>query len=178
MDPAFVFGYGSLLEQGEGTPCRLRGHRRRWGVAMDNRRTIPGYKYFLEPDGGRPDVFVAFLDAVPAPGASCAGLAFGVDAAALGELDARERNYRRVDVTALVDADLGGRVWAYLGLEEARERLAAGVRAGTAVVSRAYVEGVRAGFAAFGVGFDAEPELPVRDLTLVRVPGRTSTTAG
>ena len=172
MDPAFVFGYGSLLERGTGTPCRLEGHRRRWGVAMDNRRTIPGYKYFLDPAGGRPEVFVAFLDAVPEPGAACAGLAFPVDPAALGELDARERNYRRVDVTGAVDADLGGRVWAYLGLEEARERLAAGRRAGTAVVSRAYVEGVRAGFAAFGLDFDAEPELPVRDLTLVRVPER------
>lgn len=172
MDPAFVFGYGSLLARGVGTPCRLGGHRRRWGVAMDNRRTIPGYKYFLEPGGGRPDVFVAFLDAVPEPGASCAGLAFPVDAAALGELDARERNYRRVDVTALVDADLGGHVWAYLGLEEARERLASGARARTAVVSRAYVEGVRAGFAAYGLEFDTEPELPVRDLTLVRVPER------
>jgi cation transport regulator ChaC len=178
MDPAFVFGYGSLLERGKGTPCRLGGHRRRWGVAMDNRRTIPGYKYFLEPGGGRPGVFVAFLDAVPEPGASCTGLAFPVDAAALGELDARERNYRRVDVTAMVDADLGGRVWAYRGLEEARERYEAGVRAGTAVVSRAYVEGVRAGFAAFGLDFDTEPEVPVRDLTLVRVPGPTSTAAG
>ena len=178
MDPAFVFGYGSLLARGEGTPCRLAGHRRRWGVAMDNRRTIPGYKYFLEPDGGRPDVFVTFLDAVPEHGASCTGLAFPVDAATLGELDARERNYRRVEVTARVDADLGGPVWAYLGLEEARERFDAGVRAGTAVVSRAYVDGVRAGFAAYGLSFGPEPELPVRDLTLVRVPRRTSTAAG
>ena len=171
MEPAFVFGYGSLLERGDGVPCRLAGHRRRWGVAMDNRRTIPGYKYFLDPNGGRPEVFVTFLDAVPEPGASCAGLAFPVGAAALGELDARERNYRRVDVTAMVDADLGGPVWAYLGLEEARERYAAGARAGTAVVSRAYVEGVRAGFAAFGLELDTEPQVPVRDLTLVRVPG-------
>ena len=178
MDLSFVFGYGSLLERGKGTPCRLGGHRRRWGVAMDNRRTIAGYKYFLEPGGGRPDVFVSFLDAVPEPGASCIGLAFPVGTAALGELDARERNYRRVDVTALVDADLGGRVWAYLGLEEARERYEAGVRAGTAVVSRAYAEGVRAGFAAFGLDFDTEPEVPVRDLELVWIPGRTSTAAG
>ena len=178
MDAAFVFGYGSLMEHGEGTPCRLGGHRRRWGVAMDNRRTIPGYKYFLEPDGGRPEVYVAFLDAVPEPGASCTGLAFPVTAPALDELDARERNYRRVDVTAMVDADLGGRVWAYLGLEEARERYAAGVRAGTAVVSRAYVAGARAGFAAYGLSFGPEPPVPVRDLTLVRVPGRTSTAAG
>lgn len=178
MDPAFVFGYGSLLERGEGVPCRLEGHRRRWGVAMDNRRTIPGYKYFLDPAGGRPEVFVTFLDAVADPRAACAGLAFPVDPAALAELDARERNYRRVDVTGAVDADLGGRVWAYLGLEEARERYEAGVRAGTAVVSRAYVEGVRARFEAFGLAFDTEPPVPVRDLTLVRVPRRTSTAAG
>ena len=147
MDLSFVFGYGSLLERGKGTPCRLDGHRRRWGVAMDNRRTIAGYKYFLEPGGGRPDVFVSFLDAVPEPGASCIGLAFPVDTAALGELDARER-------------------------------YEAGVRAGTAVVSRAYAEGVRAGFAAFGLDFDTEPEVPVRDLELVWIPGRTSTAAG
>ncbi len=147
MDPVFVFGYGSLLERGAGTPCRLDGHRRRWGVAMDNRRTIPGYKYFLEPGGARPEVFVAFLDAVQEPGASCAGLAFPVDPAALGEFDARERD-------------------------------AAGVRAGTAVVSRVYVDEVRAGFTAHGLPFGPEPPVPVRDLTLVRIPGRTSTAAG
>ncbi len=171
MEPAFIFGYGSLLARGDGVPCRLAGHRRRWGVAMDNRRTIPGYKYFLDPDGARPEVYVTFLDAVAERGSSVDGLAFGVSAAALGELDARERNYRRVDVTAMVDAELGGRVWAYLGLEEARERYAAGARAGTAVVSRAYVDHVRAGFAAFGLEFEDEPEVPVWDLTLVRVPG-------
>ena len=178
MDAAFVFGYGSLLEGGEGVPCRLAGHRRRWGVAMDNRRTIPGYKYFLAPDGSRPEVHVAFLDVVAEPGSAVEGLAFRVDAARLAELDARERNYRRVDVTAGVEASLGGPVWAYVGLAEARERYARAVAAGTAVVSRAYVEGVRAGFAASGRGFDTEPEVPVRDLTLVRVPERTSTAAG
>ena len=178
MDAAFVFGYGSLLERGEGVPCRLAGHGRRWGVAMDNRRTIPGYKYFLEPDGARPGVLVAFLDLVPDGGATVAGLAFRVDPRELAALDGRERNYRRVDVTAQVEADLGGRVWAYLGREEARERYAAGVRAGTVVVSRAYVEVVRAGFAAHGLSFGPEPEVPVRELRLVRVPGGTSTAAG
>ena len=170
MEPAFIFGYGSLLARRDGVRCRLAGHRRRWGVAMDNRRTIPGYKYFLDPDGGRPEVHVTFLDAVAERGSSVDGLAFGVSAAALAELDARERNYRRVDVTAMVHAELGGRVWAYLGLEESRERYAAAARAGSAVVSRAYVDGVRAGFAAFGLEFDTEPDVPVRDLTLVRVP--------
>ena len=40
----FVFGYGSLLRRPGGIPCHLLGHRRAWNVAMDNRRTIPGYK--------------------------------------------------------------------------------------------------------------------------------------
>ena len=171
MDRAFVFGYGSLVRGSAGVPCRLAGHRRRWGVAMDNERTLPGYKYFRDPSTrARPAVFVAFLDAVPEPAAHVDGLAFAVDESALAALDARERNYRRVEVTAQVGASLGGRVWAYLGLEEARERYAAGVRSGTAVVSRGYLEGVRAGFAAHGLGFDAEPPVPVVDLELVRVP--------
>jgi len=171
VDRAFVFGYGSLVQSAAGVPCRLEGHRRRWGVAMDNRRTIPGYKYFLDPKGSRPAVCVAFLDAGPEPGAHVDGLAFPVDPAALVGLDARERNYRRVDVTDQVDGALGGRVWAYLGLEEARGRFAAAVRDGSAVVSRAYLEDVRRGFAAHGLPFDLEPPVPVRDLTLVRVPG-------
>jgi len=168
MGAAFVFGYGSLLRSGRGVPCRLHGHRRRFGVAMDNRRTIPGYKYFLDPAGRRPAVYVAFLDAVPDPAASMTGVAFEV--ADLATLDARERNYARVDVTAALDADVGGPVWAYRGLSQARERYSAGVRAGTAVVSRAYVDGVREGFAAFGLPFDTEPEVPVVDLELVPVP--------
>jgi hypothetical protein len=109
MPPALVFGYGSLLEGAAGTPCRLPGHRRRFGVAMDNRRTIPGYKYYLDAaTGERPAVFVAFLDIVEDPGSAVEGLSFEVDAAALAALDDRERNYRRVEVD--------GRLWAYAGL--------------------------------------------------------------
>jgi cation transport regulator ChaC len=173
VDPAFVFGYGSLLHGGTGMPCRLNGHRRRWGVAMDNRRTLPGYKYFLDGGTGeRPEVFVAFLDAEPEPGAHVDGLAFEVDAAVLALLDTRERNYRRVDVTSRLDRSLGGPVWAYLGLDEARARYESGVAAANVVVSRAYLDDVRAGFAAAGLRFDTEPPVPIVDLELVRVPGR------
>ena len=168
MDRSFVFGYGSLLAAGDGSPCRLAGHRRVWGVAMDNRRTIPGYKYFLDPDGGRPAVHVAFLDVVPDGDGSVAGVAFEVPD--IWAVDARERNYARVEVTAMLDADLGAPVWAYSGLPEARERYARAAAGGTAVVSRAYLEGVRAGFAAHGWAFDTAPEVPVVDLVRVDVP--------
>jgi len=148
---ALVFGYGSLADPGAGRPLRLAGWRRVWGVAMDNRVTIPGYKYFLDAGGGRPAVCVAFLDVVPDPAASVDGVVFEV--AHLAELDARERNYRRVAVDGL---------WLYTGLEEARQRFAAG----PTVVARAYLEEVRA---AFGAAFEPEPEVPVVDLRRVEV---------
>ena len=171
MDPVFVFGYGSLLEAGAGTPCRLAGHRRRFGVAMDNTRTIPGYKYFVDAaTGARPAVSVAFLDVVRGRRAGRRGRRLRGLRGALEVLDARERNYRRVEVGAALDVDLGGPVWAYLGREEARERYARAVATGAAVVARAYLEDVRAGFAAHGLGFDTAPEIPVIDLTRVDVP--------
>ena len=168
MGRALVFGYGSLLVAGEGRPCRLAGHRRVWGVAMDNEQTIPGYKYFLDPDGGRPAVHVAFLDAVPDGDGAVEGVVFEVPD--VDVVDARERNYARVDVTERLDLDLGAPVWAYLGLDAARERYAGAVAAGTAVVSRAYLEGVRAGFARFGLPFDTPPDVPVVDLVRVDLP--------
>jgi cation transport regulator ChaC len=170
MAPAFVFGYGSLLDGATGVPCRLSGWRRRFGVAMDNRRTIAGYKYFLDArTGARPELFVAFLDVVPEPGAAVQGIAAAVDAEQLSALDDRERNYARVDVSAALDREFGGPVWAYAGRPEARERYAAAVATGRAVVARAYVEDVRAGFAAHGLTFDTLLEVPVMDLERVDV---------
>ncbi|MGH2910161.1 MAG: hypothetical protein ACRDK8_12795, partial [Solirubrobacteraceae bacterium] len=70
----YVFGYGSLAA-GDVTPGRrrlltgfvadLRGVRRGWGVAMDNRVDLPGYKCYLDPDGRRPALSVCFLDIEP-----------------------------------------------------------------------------------------------------------------
>jgi cation transport regulator ChaC len=170
----FVFGYGSLLAPADGQlRCRLRGYRRAWGVAMDNRRTIPGYKVYLDGAGDRPEVFVAFLDLVADAGASVGGIAFPVGPDELAALDARERNYARVDVTSLVDAAVGGPVFAYLGLPEARARLASARSAGTAVIARGYLEAVEAGAAAAGEVLDP-PDLPVRDLTRVEVPANVN----
>ena len=43
----YVFGHGSLVASRGGHVAELRGHERRWGVAMDNTRDLPGYKYYL-----------------------------------------------------------------------------------------------------------------------------------
>jgi hypothetical protein len=170
MAGQYVFGYGSLAGL-RGRPARLEGHRRVWGVAMDNGATIAGYKYYRRRDGSRPDVFVAFLDIVEEPGAATAGLLIAVeDEAALRALDARERNYDRIDVTAAVP-DAPGTVWAYRGSPAGRERLTDGRRRGTAVVDLHYVGGVRAAFGLLGVEQDIDPdELPLLDLERIDLP--------
>ena len=139
---------------------------------MDNRRTIPGYKYYVDPDTGeRPPVRVTFLNVYPAAEGRVNGVAFPVTAEELDELDRRERNYDRIDVTASVDAGLAATVWTYLGSEAARERFADG----PAVVAQDYFDAIRAGFAAAG-GLDAferstDPlTVPLRRLTRVDVP--------
>jgi hypothetical protein len=149
-----IFGYGSLAP-GRGTPAHLRGYRRAWNVAMDNRATIPGYKYYVDAAGRRPEVFVTFLNLVPGDGVD--GVVIDADPVAL---DARERNYRRVDVSDAIDVP--GPVFAYIGLAEAVDRFEAGHREGRAVAQRAYVESVR--------GVAPSPPLPVLDLTRIDLP--------
>ena len=168
----FVFGYGSLVGRPDGLPCQLLGHRRAWNVAMDNRRTIPGYKYYVDPDTGeRPPVRVTFLSLYPAAEGRVNGVAFPVTADELDALDRRERNYDRIDVTRLIDAGLRGTVWTYLGSEAARERFAAG----DAVVAQDYFDAIRADFAAAGglEAFDRSTDpltVPLRRLARVDVP--------
>jgi hypothetical protein len=143
---AQVFAYGSLAAEVTGRPCVLRDHRCGWGVAMDNRRTIPGYKVYVDPETGeQPAVYVAFLCIWPEPGSSVSGVAFTVDDAGLAALDARERNYDRRDVAGLVVPDPGATVWAYVGRAAGRERCAAGRASGTAVVTEEYLARVPGG---------------------------------
>jgi cation transport regulator ChaC len=167
----FVFGYGSLLRLDGGIPCRLLGHRRAWNVAMDNRRAIPGYKVYVDPETGeRPPVRVTFLNVYAADG-EVNGIALPVGAEDLEALDRRERNYERVDVTRELDADLGGTVWTYRGSAAARERF----EAGPAVVAQDYFEAIRGAFAAAGglEAFDRSTDpltVPLRRLTRVDLP--------
>jgi len=152
-DSEWVFGYASLVPDGAGggaVQAELTGYRRCLGVAHDNRRVIPGYKtYFSRGDGSRPEVYVAFFDLEVADAMTVSGLALPVDAERLEELDRRELNYERVDVTGLVEG-VSGQVWTYLGRAPSRARLARGLADGTAVVSKDYLEKVHAAFRARG----------------------------
>jgi Gamma-glutamyl cyclotransferase, AIG2-like len=157
-----------------GRLARLRGWRRGWGVAMDNAVTIPGYKCFLAPDGSRPDVCVGFLDIDEDAEASVNGVCVPVDADALTVLDARERNYRRVDVTAAVEPAMGP-TWTYVGLAASRGRYAEAAEAGRLVVASEYAAAVEAGFRALGqweefTALTADHAPPVRKLRRVDLP--------
>jgi len=170
MADQLVFGYGSLAVGVAGRPARLEGHRRVWGVAMDNRISIPGYKaYRRREDGSRPPVYVAFLDVVEDPDAATDGVLLAVDAGALRALDARERNYERIEVSAAV-AGAPGRVWTYRGSAAGRARLQLGRKRGSAVVQLEYLRTVRGTFAALGIEDGADPgALPVVDLERVEL---------
>lgn len=167
-----VFAYGSLAVEPGARRAQLLGHRRAWGVGMDNRAAIPGYKCYARPGGdGRPAVVVAFLDIVQDDASVVDGALIDVDDAGLRALDARERNYRRVDVTAhLLHAP--GVVWAYRGTSAGRARLRAGLDRGRAVVHASYLETVRSGLAAHGIedALEIGDGLRVMDLERVELP--------
>ena len=166
-----MFAYGSLLveDAASGPVEHLAGHRRTWGVATDNMRAIPGYKMYLRrSDGVRPAVYVAFVDIEPDPAGTVRGIVRTVSEADLAELDLRERNYDRIEVTGAIEADFGGPVWTYRGSAEGRKRLRRGRAEGRAVISRDYLEKVAAGLTALGEHH--EPDLPVWDLERIDLP--------
>lgn len=176
----FIFGYGSLARDllANVEVRRLHGYRRVFGVAADNSEAIAGYKRYRRPgDSIYPDVYVAFLDIVEDPATVVNGVLASIDPGSLADLDRRERNYDRIDVTAAIDDPPDGRVWAYAGSPDGRDRLRAGVAAGTAVVQRGYLDHVLDGFRRFG---DAEHDhflatsdldsLPLVDLERVDLP--------
>ena len=145
---------------------------------MDNARSIPGYKRYLDPATGEPaSGFVVFLNIVPDPDRCVNGVLLAVSAEDLTELDRRERNYQRIDVSAHLAEPGDGTVWSYAGSRAAVERFETGRRSDRAMISRAYRDSVRRGFAALGdeaaVQFDAwtdPPPCPVVALQRVPVP--------
>ena len=161
-----VFGYGSLAAlpaaavtrtpSARGFVADLRGAARGWGVAMDNRADLPGYKYYTDPAGRRPEVFVAFLD-VRFPGSrtdhrTVTGVCLPVDAGGLPALDARERNYDRIEVTDRIERGGGdrARIWIYVGSAAGRARFARGTATGSVVIDAGYLQAVRAAFRGLG----------------------------
>lgn len=188
----FLFGYGSLIDRENlaaflarlKIECRkvaegsLRGYRRTWNVAMNNRIDILGYKYYVDPQTGeRPPIFVTFINIRESAEDFCNGVIFEVPESALPEFDQRERNYRRINVSDRFEPKIDGTVWAYIARDEGIARYEEGVRNNTAVIHRQYISAIenafRAGgdaaFAAYCDSTDA-PEVPIRDLKRIDLP--------
>jgi gamma-glutamylcyclotransferase (GGCT)/AIG2-like uncharacterized protein YtfP len=175
-----VFGYGSLAAGPEQRQASLTGHRRVWGVAMDNRVALPGYKVYALPDGTRPQAAIAFLDLVATTRGDDSppvnGALLAVDATMLEALDRRERQYARVEVGDAIAPrppdDLP--VWAFVGRPEGRARVSDG---GPVLIQRAYALAVQSAFAALGVralgdylASTEPPPFPLADLTRIDLP--------
>ena len=166
----YVFGYGSLVALPDAVPVRLRGYRRVWGVAMDNTVATPGYKVYENPEGARPAVAVAFLDLAEDPDAVIDGALIAVPD--LAPLDARERQYERIEVTAAIEPRPDGKTYTYVGRTASRARVADGAL--DVVIQRAYADQVERAFAALGPGALARyratteaPPFPLAELARV-----------
>ncbi len=172
----FVFAYGSLAAELHGTPltATIGGFIRTWDVAMDNVAEIPGYKYYVDPvTGERPAVHVTFLNLTPDERSATVGFLLPVDPRRLAELDHRERNYDRVEVTEQITTEppIKTRVYTYLGTAQARERYASADRP---VIARAYLEAVEASFRSHDLWqryleTTRPPDCPVHNLTRVNL---------
>jgi cation transport regulator ChaC len=188
----YIFGYGSLVDERElrdylneigveaGHPkeARLWGYRRAWDVAMDNRENIQGYKYYRDPRSHqRPSCFVTFLNIYPSDASSTNGIAFEVPEKALAELDRRERNYKRIDVTDRFHPQLGGRVWTYIATVDGRARYNTAEHDGSAVIQEEYIAKVERAFQSRGEKFYDQyikstdpPTVPRQNLECVKLP--------
>lgn len=156
-----LFAYGSLVsaaslrttlgaDAGSVVPVRLGGWRRRWSVARDNRRAEKRFA----PPGGEPFAWCLLLNLERDAGIPAEerpnGVLVEVGPDALERLDARERRYRRVDVTDGL-GEPGARyerVHAYVARDE---HLATTPPAG-AVVLASYLAAVERAFAELGPG--------------------------
>jgi len=164
-----VFGYGSLVELLEplvreghvfaAVPGRLCGYRRCWGAAMNNWEAGEAEKHFVEPGSDlKPRIRVAYLDIVERTGSTVNGLAIPTDAARLAELDRRELNYSRIDVSKVFRPAISHRVFTYVAIDAARRRCRLETPDAPIHVSRQYVSRVRRAFAALGPDALAEYE--------------------
>jgi len=164
-----LFGYGSLVDSvsrartlGADVPdaaATLSGFVRSWSVAMDNARDVPGYKYYLDAaTGRRPPVAVTFVDLVPERGTIVNGRVFPVDEEMLARLDARERGYRRREVTDRVAVEAARwmpagpppRVVTYAGTRASVELYERAWARGRARVAGSYLATVHRAFARLG----------------------------
>lgn len=192
----FVFGYGSLVNLTnlqtylkrnlvpvlDYVICGLKGFNRCWNVAMDNRIDLPNYKYYIHREtGNRIDGFVTFLNISPYQNKTITGILFRVGDRELNNLDRRERNYQRIDVTNMIDIPIQGKAWTYIGLEQAKKRYQVGLEQKKAIIAQNYLNSVRDAYLSLGshaftnyIATTEQPTIPLLNLERCKVIGSRS----
>jgi cation transport regulator ChaC len=189
-DSNFIFGYGSLMNfnnlqkylrrsltlNSDFMFCNLNNFRRCWNIAMNNSLDLPNYKYYIDPETGiRPKCFVTFLNIRPAPNNVVMGVLFRVSDKELEQLDWRERNYYRVEITNSIDRPIEGKAWVYLGLEEAKRRYQQGLKQSNATIALNYFDSVQNAYYLLGkrafnnyLATTEKPIVPIVNLKMCR----------
>lgn len=187
-----MFGYGSLvspesfgftlgreLQLGvDVLTAEIRDYGRRWNYGVMSR---VGRSDDL--DGSVNEWTIVALGVTPAAGESVNGVVAWVADDELAALDARERNYDRVDVADLTTVDgqrsLGGPIVTYVPQVAAVQWYEAARDRGDAAVERRYWDLVGGAFAALGDGQRARylettpaPDVPIIDMRTDSVPAR------
>ncbi|MEM8620478.1 MAG: gamma-glutamylcyclotransferase family protein [Actinomycetota bacterium] len=191
----WVFGYGSLVspESISRTIDRrpefgvdvfvahLDGYGRRWNYGSIVLRGDWSHNGANIEDG-----VVISLGVVAGEGERCNGVVFAVTADELAALDWRERDYRRVEVTAAVDheapADLVREVVLYVPSPDSIARYEDARDAGRAAIRQTYWDLVHDGFNSLGDAHGAMmrttplPDVPVVNIEMrPRPPGSRRT---
>ena len=182
----WVFGYGSLASPAslartigrlarpgrDVHPATLDGYGRRWNYGVGHVTAS-----WTRPDGTEvTDGTIVALGIVGSPGESVNGVIASLTEAELSDLDHRERDYDRVDVSDSVvlgdESDLGGLpIVTYVPRSSAIERYESARDAGTGGVRRTYWELVEDAFGVLGDDqlrryreSTPEPDVPIIDL--------------
>ena len=183
MSGTWVFGYGSLVSSSslastigrrvgpdDVVVAHLDGYGRRWNYGS----------LHLRGDWRHDDIdvqqgVVISLGLVVAEGEHCNGVAVRVSDDELAQLDWRERDYERTDVTDLIRADRTGgteRVVTYVPRQSAIERYEAARDERRAAIRRSYWDLVGRAFADLGEHHSAvyattpAPDVPVLEISL------------
>jgi len=118
---------------------------------MDNKVDLPNYKYYRDSQTKqRIDAFVTFLNIRPHANKSILGILFRVSDRELTDLDLRERNYQRTEITQQLDIKVQGNAWTYIGLAAAEQRYQKGLAQNKAVISQAYFDSVKNAYLSLG----------------------------
>jgi len=183
----YIFGYGSLVnieqlkkylhkEDVFYTYTHLNNHQRVWNIAMDNSNTIQNYKYYLNNNKERENIFVTFLNIQKNRKSHINGILFEVDQTDLTKLDQRERNYNRINVTQdIQNKNIPGKIWTYIGTREAEERFQTGKKQQKSYINQNYINFVHESYKALGKDYFQDflnstkaQNLPQKELTLIK----------